>query len=58
MRREGWQGWMRCVGDETDSTVEAGKGIEESRAQTLDGVGCGVLVKDEDGCFSQSRSCQ
>ena len=31
MGREGLQGWMRCVGDETDCTVEAGKGIEESR---------------------------
>ena len=58
MGREGLQGWVRRVCDETDSTVEAGKGIEESRAQTLGGVECGVLVKDEDGCFSQSRSCQ
>ena len=42
---------MRRVCDETDSTVEAGKGIEESRAQTSRGGGCGVLVKDEDEVF-------
>ena len=29
MGREGLHGWMRRVGDETDSTVEAGKGIEK-----------------------------
>ena len=51
MGGEGLQGWMRCVGDETDCTVEAGKGIEESRAKTLGGGGCGVLVKDEDEVF-------
>lgn len=45
------QGWVRCVGDETDCTVEAGKGIEESRAKTLGGGGCGAFVKDEDGVF-------
>jgi hypothetical protein len=42
---------MRCVGDETDCTVEAGKGIEESRAKSLGGRGCGVFVEDEDGVF-------
>jgi hypothetical protein len=42
---------MRCVGDETDCTVEAGEGFEESRAQTLGGGGCGVFVEDEDGVF-------
>jgi hypothetical protein len=51
MGREGLQGWMWRVCDETDSTVEAGKGIEESRAQTLGGGGCGILVEDEDGVF-------
>ena len=45
------QGWVRRVGDETDSTVEAGKRIEQSRAQTLGGGGCGVLVEDEDEVF-------
>ena len=42
---------MRCVGDETDCTLEAGKGIEESRAKTLGGGGCGVFIEDEDGGF-------
>jgi hypothetical protein len=51
MGREGLQGWMWRVGDETDSTVEAGKGIEESRAQTSIGGGCGILVEDEDEVF-------
>ncbi|MEG3902968.1 hypothetical protein QUB29_14085 [Microcoleus sp. B4b_D2] len=51
MGGEGLQGWMRCVGDETDCTLEAGKGIEESRAKTLGGRGCGVLVEDEDEVF-------
>ncbi len=51
MGREGLQGWVRRVGDETDCTVEAGKRIEESRAHTLGGGGCGVFVKDEDGVF-------
>ena len=51
MGREGLQRWVRRVGDETDSTVEAGKRIEESRAQTLDDGGCGVFVKDEDEVF-------
>ena len=51
MGREGLQGWVRRVGDETDCTVEAGKGIEESRAQTLGGGGCGAFVKDEDEVF-------
>ena len=51
MGREGLQGWVRRVGDETERTVEAGKGIEESRARTLGGGGCGVLVEDEDGVF-------
>ena len=45
------QGWMRCVGDETDCTLEAGEGIEESRAKTLGDGGCGVFVEDEDGVF-------
>lgn len=45
------QGWVRCVGDETKRTVEAGEGFEESRAQTLGGGGCGVFVEDEDGVF-------
>lgn len=48
MGREGLQGWVRCVGDETDCSLEASKGIKESRAQTLGGGGCGVLVEDED----------
>jgi hypothetical protein len=51
MGREGLQGWMRCVGDETDCTVEAGKGFEKSRDQTLGGGGCGILVEDENGVF-------
>jgi len=51
MGGEGLQGWMRCVGDETDCTLEAGEGIEESRAKTLGGGGCGVFVEDEDGGF-------
>ena len=51
MRREGLQGWVRRVGDETDSTVEAGKRIEESRAQTSGGGGCGAFVEDEDEVF-------
>ena len=51
MGRENLQRWVRRVGDETDSTVEAGKGIEESRAQTLGGGRYGVLVEDEDGVF-------
>ena len=51
MGRENLQGWVRRVGDETDCTVEAGKGIEESRAQTSGGGGCGVFVKDEDEVF-------
>ena len=51
MRRENLQGWVRRVGDETDCTVEAGKRIEESRAQTWGGGGCGAFVKDEDGVF-------
>ena len=51
MGREGLQGWVRRVGDETDCTVEAGKRIEESRAQTLGGGGCGVLVEYEDEVF-------
>jgi hypothetical protein len=51
MGREGLQGWMWRVGDDTDSTIEAGKGFEESRAQTLGGGGCGVFVEDEDGVF-------
>ncbi len=51
MGGEGLQGWMRCVGDETDCTLEAGEGIEESRAQTSGGGGCGVFVEDEDGGF-------
>jgi len=45
------QGWVRRVCDETDSTVEAGKRIEESRAQTLGGGGCGAFVEDEDEVF-------
>lgn len=51
MGREGLQGWVRRVCDETDGTVEAGKGIEESRAQTLGGGGCGAFLEDEDGVF-------
>ena len=51
MRRECLQGWVRRVGDETDSTVEAGKRIEESRAQTSGGGGCGAFEKDEDEVF-------
>jgi hypothetical protein len=42
---------MRCVGDETDCTLEAGEGIEESRAKTSGGGGCGVFVEDEEGVF-------
>ena len=49
---------MRRVGDETDCTVEAGEAPLESRGETLGGGGCGVLVEDEDGVLSQSRSCQ
>ena len=45
------QEWVRCVGDETDCTVEAGEGFEECRAQTSGGGGCGVFVEDEDGVF-------
>ncbi len=51
MRGEGFQGWARYVGDETDCTVEAGKGIEECRAKTSGGGGCGVFIEDEDGVF-------
>jgi len=51
MGRENLQGWVRRVCDETDSTVEAGKRIQESRAQTLGGGGCGVFVKYEDEVF-------
>jgi hypothetical protein len=51
MGGEGLQGWMRCVGDETDCTLEAGEGIEESRAKTLGDGGRGVFVEDEDGVF-------
>ncbi|MEG4090371.1 hypothetical protein QUA38_13255 [Microcoleus sp. Pol12B4] len=45
---------MRCVGDETDSTVEAAEGIEECWAKTLGGGGCGVFVENEDGVESPS----
>ena len=51
MGREGLQGWVRRICDETDCTVEAGKRIEESRVQTLGGGGCGAFVKDEDEVF-------
>lgn len=42
---------MRRVCDETDCTAEAGKGIEESRAQTLCGGRCGAFIEDEDEVF-------
>jgi len=51
MGGEGLQGWVRRVGNQTESTVEAGKGIEESRAKTLGGGGCGVFIEDEDRVF-------
>ncbi|NJK76027.1 MAG: hypothetical protein HC942_21060 [Microcoleus sp. SU_5_6] len=51
MGREGLQGWVRRIGDETDCTVEAGEGFEESRAQSLGCGGCGAFVEDKDGVF-------
>ncbi|MEG4582114.1 hypothetical protein QUA71_21250 [Microcoleus sp. MON1_C5] len=35
MGGEGLQEWMRCVGDETDCTLEAGKGIRRSGLSNL-----------------------